>query len=91
MRYEMRMKPEFAREYTRERVVGAPFRYPMGGRSLSSGVVVGWADEPDGSVTLTVEQKAVEQKAVEQKAVEQKALEQKTAEQKEPGPAQAGP
>ncbi|MBB2941779.1 hypothetical protein FB565_001483 [Actinoplanes lutulentus] len=56
LRYEMRMKPEFAREYTREQVVGAPFRYPMGGHMISTGLVVGWIDEPDGAVTLTVEQ-----------------------------------
>ena len=56
-RYEMRMRPEEAREHHRDQVVGLPFRTPAGGGMLATGVVVEWVEDSDGAVTLVVEQR----------------------------------
>ncbi|MEV6345994.1 hypothetical protein [Actinoplanes sp. NPDC051851] len=54
VRFEMRMKPGFGAEYTREQVVGSRVRHPVG---PAAGVIVDWLDEDDGGVTLIVEQR----------------------------------
>jgi hypothetical protein len=61
-RFPLRMKPGFGSQYTREQTVGSPIRYTLGdgdgdgdGEVIVEGFVVGWIDEPDGGVTLTVE------------------------------------
>ena len=64
-RYEVRMRPEFAREHHRDQIVGLPLRTALGGGTLPRGVVIEWVDEPDG-VTLVVEQQAL---VVEQQAL----------------------
>lgn len=53
------MKPSFRETADRAKAVGAPIRWAIDGDVMMQGVVVDWTDEPDGSVTLTVEGSSV--------------------------------
>lgn len=59
-RFTVSMKPSFRQTATREQAMGAPMRWSLGGDVMMQGVVVDWVDEPDGSVTITVEALATE-------------------------------
>ncbi len=56
--FEIPMRPEFAREHSRDEIVGAPIRTSVDNQVAFTGVVVDWLDEPDGSITLIVEQRS---------------------------------
>jgi hypothetical protein len=56
MRYKMGMSADFARRYSRDQVVGSPFRQILGEDVITAGVVVNWIDGDDGFVTLVIEQ-----------------------------------
>ena len=56
--FELSMKPEFAQEHRRDEIIGTPIRKSVDDQVAFTGVVVDWVDEPDGSVTLVVEQRA---------------------------------
>lgn len=53
------MKPSFRETADRAKAVGASIRWAIDGDVMMQGVVVDWTDEPDGSVTLTVEGSSV--------------------------------
>ena len=55
VRFTLPMKPSFRETATKEQAVGAPIRWRSDDDVMLQGVVVGWQDEEDGSVTLTVE------------------------------------
>lgn len=59
-RFELPMKPSFRETATKGKAMGAPIRWSLDGEVIMQGVVVDWRDEPDGSVTLTVEASATE-------------------------------
>lgn len=59
-RFELPMKPSFRETTDRAEAVGAPIRWSLDGQVMMQGVVIDWRDEPDGSVTLTVEASATE-------------------------------
>jgi hypothetical protein len=56
LRYEKSMKPGFAQAYPRDKVLGVPIRERINVDVLITGVV-DWIDEPDGGVTLVIEQR----------------------------------
>ncbi|WP_030757146.1 hypothetical protein [Streptomyces sp. NRRL F-5135] len=60
IQFTVPMKPSFREVATPETAVGKPMRWRMDDSVMMQGVVVDWADEPDGSVTLTVEASAPE-------------------------------
>jgi hypothetical protein len=55
--FEISMKPEFAREHSRDEIIGTPIRKSVEDQVVFTGIVVDWVDELDGSVTLVVEQR----------------------------------
>jgi hypothetical protein len=57
LRYKMGMSTGFARRYSRDDVVGSPFRQILGEEVITAGVVVNWIDGDDGRVTLVIEQR----------------------------------
>ena len=56
--FEISMKPEFAQQHSREELIGTPIRTRIDYRVAFTGIVVGWVDQSDGSVTLVVERRA---------------------------------
>lgn len=60
VRFTVPMKPSFRQKTTKEQALGSPIRWRSEGDVLMQGVVVDWTDEPDGSITLTVEGAAPE-------------------------------
>jgi hypothetical protein len=59
LRYNLPMKPGFADAYSRDQVIGVPIRERLDEDVMITGVVVDWIDEPDGGVTLVVEQRDI--------------------------------
>lgn len=59
-RFTLPMKPSFRESPGKEKTLGAPIRWSLDGEVMMQGVVVDWQDEPDGSVTLTVEASATD-------------------------------
>lgn len=57
-RFTVPMKPSFREKTSRDQAVGSPIRWRSDDDVMMQGVVVDWVDEPDGSVTLTVEASA---------------------------------
>ena len=57
LRYKMGMSSGFARRYSRDEVIGSPFRQILGGDVITAGIVVNWIDGDDGTVTLVIEQR----------------------------------
>ncbi|MBM0228215.1 MULTISPECIES: hypothetical protein [Micromonospora] len=57
LRYEMSMKPGFGQKYTREQAIGSPIKQSLNGDVMTTGIIVDWIDEADGSVTLVIEQR----------------------------------
>jgi hypothetical protein len=55
--YKMGLSTDFARRYSRDDVVGSPFRQILGEEVITAGVVVNWIDGDDGRVTLVIEQR----------------------------------
>jgi hypothetical protein len=55
--FEISMKPEFAQEHSRDEIIGTPIRKRADNQVIFTGIVVDWVDEPDGGVTLVVEQR----------------------------------
>lgn len=53
--FPLRMKASFREKATKEQAVGSPIRWRTDDDVLMQGVVVGWTDEEDGGVTLTIE------------------------------------
>jgi hypothetical protein len=60
VRFTLPMKPSFREKTDRERALGAPIRWSIDGDVMMQGVVVDWRDEPDGSITLTIEASSAE-------------------------------
>lgn len=54
-RFTLPMLPSFRETTDRETTVGSPIRWRLADDVMMQGVVVDWQDEPDGSITLTVE------------------------------------
>jgi hypothetical protein len=59
LRYKMSMTPGFAEKYPRDQVLGIPIRERLDEDVMITGVVVDWIDEPDGGVTLVIEQRDI--------------------------------
>lgn len=59
-RFTLPMKPSFKEKADRDSTIGTPIRWSMGDDVMMQGVVVDWTDEPDGSITLTVDASAPE-------------------------------
>ncbi|MGW1814168.1 hypothetical protein ACWCQM_11480 [Streptomyces sp. NPDC002125] len=55
VRFTVPLKPTIHDKMSREDVMGSPMRWQLGDDTMMEGIVVGWKDEPDGGVTLTVE------------------------------------
>ncbi|MFF7824166.1 hypothetical protein ACFZCM_02985 [Streptomyces rochei] len=55
VRFTLPMEPSFREKTDREGALGKQIRWSLDGDVMMQGVVVDWQDEPDGSVTLTVE------------------------------------
>lgn len=60
-RFTLPMKPSFREKTDKEGALGTPIRWRMDDDVMMQGVVVDWHDEPDGSITLTVEATAPEE------------------------------
>lgn len=54
-RFTLPMAPAFREKASRETTVGTPIRWRLADDVMMQGIVIDWQDEPDGSITLTVE------------------------------------
>lgn len=55
VRFTVPMRASFKDKVTRDQAIGQPMRWRLEDSVMMQGIVVDWADEEDGSVTLTVE------------------------------------
>lgn len=55
VRFTLPMLPSFREKASRESTLGTPIRWRLADDVMMQGTVVDWQDEPDGSITLTVE------------------------------------
>jgi hypothetical protein len=57
-RFTLPMKASFRAKASKEQTIGTPIRWRLADDVMMQGIVVDWKDEPDGSITLTVEASA---------------------------------